>query len=143
LDWCSGSVAVLFSVILGYNDLQLIGFDLNYQEFLPETEQLPDGSLRITKTPEYNPNYFIDDYQQEGDHYNLPNLERVHKPSWEHATFIITGYVHLNRIPMMIHAFTKDDVVGLTRYFPKKNIDDYFVEDLEPQEEIETITETI
>ena len=28
IDWCSGSVAVLFSVILGYNDLQLIGFDL-------------------------------------------------------------------------------------------------------------------
>jgi hypothetical protein len=147
LDWCSGSVAVLFSVILGYNDLQLIGFDCNYQEFLPETEQLPNGSLRITKTPEYNPNYFIDDYQQEGDLYNKPNLDRVHKPSWEHLVFIITGYVHLNRIPMMVYAFTKDDVEGLTKYFPKKNIDDYFVEDLESVKEddevIETITEQI
>jgi hypothetical protein len=44
---------------------------------------------------------------------------------------------------MMIHAFSKDDVVGLTKYFPKKNIDDYFVEDIDPEEEIETITETI
>ena len=71
-------------------------------------------------------------------------MERVHKPSWEDLTFIITGYVHLNRCPMMIFAFTKDDVEGLTKYFPKKNIDDYFVEDLEPvKEDVETITEII
>jgi len=129
LDWCSGSVAVLFSVILGYNDLQLIGFDLNYKEFLPETEELPDGTLKITKTPDFNPNYFVDDYQQEGDIYNKPNMERVHTPSWEHIVFIITGYVHLNRCPMMIHAFSDDEVEGLTKYFPKKHIKDYGCEE--------------
>ena len=129
LDWCSGSVAVLFSVILGYNDLQLIGFDLNYKEFLPETEQLPDGTLKITKTPDFNPNYFVDDYQQEGDIFNVPNLNSVHTPSWEHIVFIITGYVHLNRCPMMIHAFSDDEVEGLTKYFPKKDIKDYGCEE--------------
>jgi len=131
LDWCSGSVAVLFSVILGYNDLQLIGFDCNYKEFLPETEQLPDGTLKITKTPDFNPNYFVDDYQQEGDIFNVPNLNSVHMPSWEHIVFIITGYVHLNRCPMMIHAFSDDEVEGLTKYFPKKDIKDYGCEELD------------
>ena len=143
LDWCSGSVAVLFSVILGYNDLQLLGFDCNYKEFLPECEQQNDGTLRITKTPETNPNYFVDDYQQEGDIYNKPNLEAVHKPSWEHLTFIITGYVHLNRIPMMIYAFTKDEVEGLTKYFPKKNIDDYGIEDIKEPKEYDPIAENV
>lgn len=38
-----------------------------YGEFLPETRQLNDGTLMITKTPIHNPNYFIDDYQREGD----------------------------------------------------------------------------
>ncbi len=134
LDWCSGSVAVLFSVILGYNDLQLIGFDCNYKEFLPECEAQNDGTLRITKTPEHNPNYFVDDYQQEGDIYNKPNLDKVHKPSWEHIVFIITGYVHLNRIPMMVYAFTDDEVEGLTKYFPKKNIKDYGIEEIQTKE---------
>ncbi len=134
LDWCSGSVAVLFSVILGYNDLQLIGFDCNYKEFLPECEAQNDGTLRITKTPEHNPNYFVDDYQQEGDIYNKPNLDKVHKPSWEHIVFIITAYVHLNRIPMMVHAFTDDDVEGLSKYFPKKNIKDYGIEEIQTKE---------
>jgi len=133
LDWCSGSVAVLFSVILGYNDLQLLGFDLNYKEFLPECDAQNDGTLRITKTPETNPNYFVDDYQQEGDIYNKPNLETVHKPSWEHVVFIITGYVHLNRIPMMVYAFTDDEVEGLTKFFPKKNIKDYGVEEIKTE----------
>jgi len=135
IDWCSGSVAVLFSVILGYNDLQLIGFDCNYKEFLPETKQLPDGTLQITKTPEFNPNYFVDDYQIAGDIYNKPNMDTVHTPSWEHIVFIITGYINLNRCPMMIHAFSNDEVEGLTKYFPKKDIKDYFVEDIEPVQE--------
>jgi hypothetical protein len=145
LDWCSGSCAVLFAVILGFNDLQLIGFDCNYKEFLPETEMLPDGRLKITKTPDYNPNYFVDDYQQEGDLYNKPNMDTVHTPSWEHIVFIITGYIHMNRFPMMIHAFSDDEVVGLTKYFPKKHIKDYGCEepDEKSSEDLDTVKEEV
>ena len=75
VDWCSGSVAVLFAVILGFNDIHIMGIDCNYKEFLPQTEELEDGTLKITETPNTNPNYFIDDYQREGDIYNKPNCE--------------------------------------------------------------------
>ena len=142
VEWCSGTVAVLFGVILGYNDLQLIGFDCQYTEMLPETEILDNGSLRITKTPTSNPNYFIDDYQQEGDVYNKPRVDDVHKKSWEHLVFIVTGFVHMNRFPMMIHAFTNDKVEGLTKFFPKKNIDDYGIEEL-PTREYDPVSENV
>ena len=137
ISWCSGSVAFLFSVILGYNDINTIGIDCNYVEFLPECEKQDDGSLIIKETPKENPNYFIDDYQIKGDRYNVPNAKTVHLPSWEHIVFIITGYIHMNRFPMMIHAFSDDEVEGLTKYFPKKHIKDYGCDepDEKPEEE--------
>jgi hypothetical protein len=138
VDWCSGSVAFLFAVILGYNDINAMGLDCNYVEFLPETEQLPDGTLRITKTPTENPNYFIDDYQREGDVYNKPNLERVHNPSWEHVVFILTGYVHMNRIMMNVFAWTTDEVVGLSKFFTKKHINDFIKVQEEEKEKRES-----
>ena len=126
LDWCSGSAAFLFAVILGYNDINVFGIDCNYKEFIPETEELPDGTLRITRTPIHNPNYFRDDYQREGDIYNKPNLERVHLPSWEHIVFILTGYTYLNRLPMNIYCWTTDQVEGLSKYFSKKLLNNFF-----------------
>lgn len=133
VEWCSGSVSVLFSVILGFNDIHIMGIDCNYKEFLPETEELEDGTLKITKTPESNPNYFIDDYQREGDIYNKPNCEKVHIPSWEHIVFIITGYTRLNNLYMNVTCWTDDEVKGLTKYFSKENIKDYFVEDIKKE----------
>jgi len=73
-----------------YDDIHLAGFDCDYIEFLPETEILPDGSLRITKTPETNPNYFFNDYQREGDLYNVPNGTTVHMRSWKELSLILT-----------------------------------------------------
>jgi hypothetical protein len=122
IDYCSGSVAFLFAVILGYNEINTIGIDMNYVELIPECEEQDDGTLIITKTPDENPNYFIDDYQQAGDKYNRPNCDRVHRQSWEDLTFLLTGYVHLNRLMMNVYAFTDDKVEGLTKYFTKKDI---------------------
>jgi hypothetical protein len=48
--FCSGSSAVV-TALDHYNDIHILGFDCDYVEFLPETEILQDGSLRITKTP--------------------------------------------------------------------------------------------
>jgi len=122
IDYCSGSVAFLFAVILGYNEINTIGIDCNYVEMIPECEELEDGTLIIKDTPKENPNYFIDDYQQAGDIYNKPNCNRVHKQSWEDLTFLLTGYVHLNRMCMNVYAYTDDKVEGLTKYFTKKDI---------------------
>jgi len=130
VSWCSGSVAVLFSVILGFNDIRILGIDCNYEEFLPETEQLENGTLKITKTPDSNPNYFIDDYQREGDIYNKPKCQEVHIPSWEHIVFILTGYTRLNNFLMNVTVYTTDKVEGLSKYFSKENIEDYFVVDI-------------
>ena len=130
VDWCSGSVSVLFAVILGFNDIHIMGIDCNYKEFLPETEELEDGTLKITKTPKTNPNYFIDDYQREGDIYNKPNCEKVHIPSWEHIVFIITGYTRLNNLYMNVTCWTDNKVEGLSKYFHKEKIEEYFLEDI-------------
>ena len=130
IDWCSGSVAVLFAVILGFNDIHIMGIDCNYKEFLPETEELEDGTLKITETPKSNPNYFIDDYQRKGDIYNKPNCKEVHIPSWEHIVFIITGYTRLNNLYMNVSCWTDSEVEGLSKYFHKEDIENYFVEDI-------------
>ena len=122
IDWCSGSCAFLFSVILGFNDIHTIGIDMNYVEFLPECERQQDGSLIIKETPKENPNYFCDDYQIKGDRYNVPNAKTVHIPSFEHIVFILTGYTTLNQKMMNVYAYTNDEVEGLTRFFSKKDI---------------------
>jgi hypothetical protein len=39
--------------------------------------------LEMTSTPGQNPNYFIDDYQQKGDRFNVPDsLPDLHYQSW-------------------------------------------------------------
>ncbi len=86
-NYCSGSSAVLFALQY-YDIIDIAGFDCDYVEFLPECERLPDGTLRIKKTPKYNPNYFVDDYQREGDIYNVPNGKTVHMKSWEELKII-------------------------------------------------------
>ncbi len=87
-NYCSGSSAVLFALD-HYNHVNTAGFDCDYVEFIPECEKLPDGSLKISKTPKYNPNYFFNDYQREGDIYNVPNGKRVHLRSWEELSHIL------------------------------------------------------
>ena len=87
-NYCSGSSAVLFALD-HFDHVDIAGFDCDYVEFIPECEQLPDGSLRITKTPSYNPNYFFNDYQREGDIYNVPNATRVHLRSWQELSMIL------------------------------------------------------
>ena len=39
--------------------------------------------LQMEKTPDVNPNYWFDDYQQKGDIFNLPRRNIFQKPGWE------------------------------------------------------------
>ena len=77
----SGANACQTAICMGYKKIVLVGVDCNYVEYLPEAEQ--EGvKLKISKTPEKNPNYWFDDYQQEGDEYNIPRGTDFHAPTW-------------------------------------------------------------
>lgn len=79
----SGANACSVAMCLGYEKIILLGVDCNYTEIIDEARPYGDGKLMITKTPEKNPNYWFDDYQQKGDRYNLPRGQQFHKPTWE------------------------------------------------------------
>jgi len=77
----SGANASSVATCLGYQKIILLGVDCNYVEFVPGSEK--DGAgLKMKETPEENPNYWFDDYQQEGDEYNVPRGQDFHKPTW-------------------------------------------------------------
>ena len=91
-NWCSGTAAVM-TALDNYLDIKLAGFDCDYVEFIPESQRMPDGSLRIKKTPANNPNYFFNDYQRKGDYYNKPNGKSIHLRSWKELGHILE-YLH-------------------------------------------------
>lgn len=82
VSFCSGSAATLYAYCLQALNIHLLGMDCNYIEMIPECVKLEDGTLRIKETPKDNPNYYFSTYQREGDIYNVPNTDKVHKTSW-------------------------------------------------------------
>ena len=47
--YSTGACATIYAHLLGATQINLFGIDCNYVEFLPETERLRDGTLRIKK----------------------------------------------------------------------------------------------
>jgi len=79
----TGSHAALFAAMLGYKTIYLLGIDCNYIQQISEAKLLKNHVLEMTRTPKHNPNYFIDNYQQKGDRYNIPDsLPDLHYRSW-------------------------------------------------------------
>jgi FkbM family methyltransferase len=82
----TGSHTLAWAASLGYRDIVLLGIDGYTVEILPEAERQEGFILEIKNTPEANPNYFFDDYQQAGDRYNIPNptlaTGAIHQISW-------------------------------------------------------------
>ena len=77
----SGANACSVASCLGYKKIILLGVDCNYVEFVDGSAR--DGTaLKMEKTPDSNPNYWFDDYQQEGDKYNVPDGFKFHLPTW-------------------------------------------------------------
>lgn len=77
----SGANACSVSICLGYKKIILLGVDCNYVELVDGCKR--DGAgLVMEKTPDKNPNYWFDDYQQKGDKYNVPRGQEFHKPTW-------------------------------------------------------------
>ncbi|WP_300390905.1 hypothetical protein [Henriciella sp.] len=70
----TGAYAARYAVLLGYETIGLFGIDLRYAA-IDEATPLEGARLRMSRTPKTNPNYFFDDYQQEGDLFHVPNPE--------------------------------------------------------------------
>ncbi|MEJ7590777.1 MAG: hypothetical protein WKF77_04460 [Planctomycetaceae bacterium] len=69
----TGSYAVRYAAMCGYNHIALIGIDLRYVQQIPESRSLGGITLKMAETPSHNPNYFFDDYQQAGDTFQIPD----------------------------------------------------------------------
>ncbi len=82
-DITTGNFSALFGATLGYKKIMLLGIDCNYVEQIKEAAPAGATRLEMKATPDSNPNYFFDDYQQSGDLYNIPNVTPgFHAGSW-------------------------------------------------------------
>lgn len=81
----TGAYATRYGAFLGFDELFLMGVDLTYHS-IPEARSEKGLRLVMTKTPDTNPNYFFDDYQQAGDAFQVPNPD-VHNQELHVAAF--------------------------------------------------------
>lgn len=83
----TGANSCQSGICMGYKKIILLGADCNYVEVVEgATGFKANGKwpqLKMDKTPDNNPNYFFDDYQQKGDVYNYPQAGKFHQPAWE------------------------------------------------------------
>lgn len=118
----TGAWAVRFAAYLGFTEIYLAGIDCNYIEILPEAGFKPDGSLEMKETPQNNPNYFFEDYQQKGDKYNVPNPEvhqgRLHLDSFRVLKADCLKYDY----GIKIYNLSKKSLLEKNKIFKLKNI---------------------
>lgn len=109
----SGANAAQCGIVMGYKKIVLLGCDCNYVEKVNGAEMI-NGRLVIKETPEKNPNYWFDDYQQKGDIFNVPKAELYQMNSWK--------YLSLN-CPKDVEIFNCSQQ-SLIPFFKKTNIDE-------------------
>ena len=124
-NWCSGTAAVISSLDR-YRKLHLFGFDCDYVEFIPECKKNKDGTLTIETTPDENPNYFFNDYQREGDTYNIPNGKTIHMKSWEELSYII-DFINKMYPEYQVEATNYSSKTSISKYFKTKMLGDFFM----------------
>jgi hypothetical protein len=120
-NFCSGSVAALFGCDIG-SKVHLLGFDCDYVELIPECIEKEDGTLIITETPDSNPNYFIDNYQQIGDQYNRPNGVTIHKKSWKELKLILNFTETLFEVKIPVINYNNKE--SISEFFETKPLED-------------------
>jgi hypothetical protein len=97
----SGTNTIQCALLMGYRKILLLGCDANYVEYVDGAAKINNNPLKIKmdKTPEKNPNYWFDDYQQKGDVFNKPNLQISQLPAWDKLASTLD---HL-QIPVQIY----------------------------------------
>ncbi len=81
----SGANAVQCGILMGYKKIVLLGCDCNYTEKIKGVKMV-NQRLVVDKTPEKNPNYWFDSYQQKGDIFNVPKAELYQMNSWKYLS---------------------------------------------------------
>lgn len=104
----SGQSALKFLLQEGYTKIYLIGVDGYKVERLPQTRVMNGGGLMMQNTPTENPNYFMDDYQQQGDIYSPVN-GRSHFIAWE-------------EVKNNIYAANKQDEISIINLNPESQV---------------------
>ncbi|MGB3533573.1 MAG: tetratricopeptide repeat protein [Microcoleaceae cyanobacterium] len=83
----SGPNVIQVGLLLGYRKFIMLGVDQNYKEVVDGAKKDKHfHKLVMEKTPNRNPNYWFDDYQQKGDKFNRPNLTQSQMPSWNNLS---------------------------------------------------------
>ncbi len=119
----TGGYAVRFAIFLGYRSIYLLGIDCNYVEILPDARSVGEIALEMSNTPEQNPNYFFDDYQQAGDRYNVPNPE-VHDGNLHlQALEAVRDDVVQQGIPVEIRNLSRRSKLASEGTFPYQDLD--------------------
>ena len=122
----TGSWSIRWMLSLGYKLIATIGVDANYIEIINEAVRSSKLELEIKSTPQYNPNYYFDDYQQAGDAYNIPNDPQYVKEygTTVHADALTNVREDMERLALPNRVF---DLSPLSRHgaFPKLSISDY------------------
>ncbi len=119
----TGSGSVRFAAFLGYSEIRLIGIDLRYVEILPEAEATSGIGLRVKSTPLTNPNYFIPDYQQEGDRYNVPNPAQHNGNLHIEAFRVLRDDFAVNTLPVALINCNPSSALCEQAIFPTQDID--------------------
>lgn len=112
----SGANAAQSGILMGYKKIILVGCDCNYVEHLPNSVRANKG-ITLTKTPEHNPNYWFEGYQQAGDVYNIPQTDTFQMNSWKYLSQICPPDVEIincsegSRIPFFKKELITDVLV--------------------------------
>ena len=121
----SGATAGMIGILLGYKKIVLLGCDCNYIEQIPESKLIDNKSktLQITETPNNNPNYWFNDYQEKGDIYSVPDGNTLQMKGWKQL--LEAGKFHNVEI-------TNGSKISKIPYFKKINLN-YSIIKIEPK----------
>lgn len=83
----TGVLALRFVIEMGYEKIVLLGIDCSYVEEVEGSKAVQGYELQIDHQHKNNPNYFFDEYQTQGDRYQVPN-PAVHSGNLHLQSFI-------------------------------------------------------
>jgi uncharacterized Rossmann fold enzyme len=72
----TGAYSIRLAIFLGFYNIDFIGIDCNYINHIPGSKKLENHKLIISEDMNINQNYFFDDYQQKGDIYQVPDVNK-------------------------------------------------------------------
>ena len=83
----SGANTIQSALLMGYRKFIMLGVDQNYVEVVDGAKKDNNyHKLIMERTPDSNPNYWFSDYQQAGDKFNRPNLQKSQIPAWNNLS---------------------------------------------------------